>query len=228
MKMMIKLGIPSSVQSILVNISFLVMSAVVNSIGGVVASAAVGIVGKFNSFAILPAVAMSSSISAYAAQNIGAGFHDRARKCLNVGMSIALSISMAILLLVQLFPETIIGFFDNNPSTIKSGVEYIRTFSIEYLFIPILFSINGLIMGAGHTFFTLISGTVSSLFLRIPVAIIFGKVLNLGLTGVGLAGPAATLCGVCLAGWFLLSGRWLKDKTGIRREENTKNAETAE
>lgn len=228
MRMMIKLGIPSSVQSIIVNISFLVMSAVVNSIGGVVASAAVGIVGKFNSFAILPAVAMSSSISAYSAQNIGAGFHDRARKCLNVGMSIALSISVVILLLVQLFPEIIIGFFDNNPSTIQSGVEYIRTFSIEYLFIPILFSINGLIMGAGHTFFTLISGTVSSLFLRIPVAIIFGKMLGWGLTGVGLAGPAATLCGVCLAGWFLLSGRWLKDKTGIRREENTKNAETAE
>lgn len=225
MRMMIKLGIPSSVQSIIVNISFLVMSAVVNTIGGVVASAAVGIVGKFNSFAILPAVAMSNSVSAFAAQNIGAGRHDRARKCLNVGITVALSISVAILLLVQLFPGTIISFFDSNDATIQSGIEYIRTFSIEYLFIPILFCINGLIMGAGHTFFTLVSGTVSSLFLRIPVAVIFGKVLNWGLMGVGLAGPAATLCGVALAGWFLLSGRWLKDKTGIRRDENTKNSE---
>lgn len=219
MKLMIKLGIPSSVQSIIVNISFLVMSAVVNTIGGVVASAAVGIVGKFNSFAILPAVAMSNSVSAYAAQNIGAGRHDRARKCLNVGIAIALSISVVILVAVQLFPETIIGFFDSNADTIRDGVSYIRTFSIEYLFIPILFCINGLIMGAGHTFFTLISGTISSLFLRIPVAIIFGSVLKWGLPGVGLAGPAATLCGVCIAAWFLLSGRWLKDKTGIRREE---------
>lgn len=219
MKMMIKLGIPSSVQSIIVNISFLVMSAVVNTIGGVVASAAVGIVGKFNSFAILPAVAMSNSVSAYAAQNIGAGFHDRARKCLNVGIAIALSISVVILAAVQLFPETIIGFFDSNADTIRDGVAYIRTFSIEYLFIPILFCINGLIMGAGHTFFTLISGALSSLLLRIPVAIVFGSVLGWGLPGVGLAGPAATLFSVLFAGWFLLSGRWLKDKTGIRREE---------
>ncbi len=219
MKMMIKLGIPSSVQSIIVNISFLVMSAVVNTIGGVVASAAVGIVGKFNSFAILPAVAMSNSVSAYAAQNIGAGFHDRARKCLNVGIAIALSISAVILAAVQLFPETIIGFFDSNADTIRDGVAYIRTFSIEYLFIPILFCINGLIMGAGHTFFTLISGALSSLLLRIPVAIVFGSVLGWGLPGVGLAGPAATLFSVLFAGWFLLSGRWLKDKTGIRREE---------
>jgi Na+-driven multidrug efflux pump len=53
MKMMIRLGIPSSVQSIIVNVSFLVMTAVVNGIGGAIASAAVGVVGKFNSFAIL-------------------------------------------------------------------------------------------------------------------------------------------------------------------------------
>ena len=220
MRMMIRLGIPSSIQSIIVNISFLVMSAVVNSIGGVVASAAVGIVGKFNSFAILPAVAMSSSVSAFAAQNIGAGRHDRARKCLNVGIAIALSISAVILLFVQLFPDAIISFFDGNPETITAGVQYIRTFSIEYLFVPILFCINGLIMGAGHTFFTLISGTVSSLFLRIPVAVILGAVLKMGLPGVGLAGPAATLAGLAIAAWFILSGRWLKDKTGIRRDED--------
>lgn len=218
MRMMIKLGIPSSVQSIIVNISFLVMSAVVNSFS-VEASAAVGIVSKFNSFAILPTVAMSNSVSAFAAQNIGAGLHQRARKCLNTGIAVAFSISAAIFLLVQLFPQTIISIFDNNPDTIKSGTEYIRTFSIEYLFLPILFCINGLIIGSGHTFFTLISASVSSLFLRIPVAIIFGKWLGWGLTGVGLAGPAATLCSVALAGWFLLSGRWLKDKTGIRRDQ---------
>lgn len=218
MKMMIKLGIPSSVQSIIVNISFLFMTAVVNEIGGGAAAAGVGIVGKFNSFAILPAVAMSSSVSAFAAQNIGAGLHDRAKKCVATGIAIALSLSTAILIFVQIFPESVLTFFGVGPEAVKSGVEYIRTFSIEYLFIPILFCFNGLIMGAGHTLFTLISGTVSSLFLRIPVAIIFGKALGWGLTGVGLAGPAATLAGVLLAGWFIFSGRWKKDKTGIRRD----------
>ena len=224
MKMMIKIGIPSSVQSIIVNISFLVMTAVVNSINedptaAAAAAAGVGIVGKFNSFAILPAVAMSSSVSAFAAQNIGAGLHDRAKKCVATGIAIALSISIAILIFVQIFPEAVLTFFGVGPDAVQSGVEYMRTFSIEYLFIPILFCFNGLIMGAGHTFFTLISGASSSLFLRIPVALILGKWMGLGLTGVGLAGPAATLAGVILAGWFIFSGRWQKDKTGIHREE---------
>lgn len=219
MAMMIRLGIPSSVQSIIVNVSFLVMTAVVNVIGGAVASAAVGVVGKFNSFAILPAVAMSSSVSAFAAQNIGAGRYDRARKSLGVGIGIAMGISALVFLAVKLFPGPIIAFFIDQKETIASGVEYMNTFSYDYLLVPVLFCFNGLIMGAGHTMFTLISGSLSSLFLRIPVAVVLGSWLGWGLTGVGLAGPAASLVGVILACWFVLSGRWMKDKTGIRREE---------
>lgn len=221
MKMMVKLGIPSSVQSIIVNISFLVMTAVVNGIGGAVASAAVGVVGKFNSFAILPAVAMSSSVSAFAAQNIGAGLYSRAKKSLGVGIGIAMGISALVFAATQLFPGPIISFFIQQDDTIRSGVEYMRTFSLDYLLVPILFCCNGLIMGAGHTFFTLISGSLSSLFLRIPVAVVLGKTLGWGLMGVGLAGPAASLVGVAMAGWFVISGRWMKNKTGIHREEET-------
>lgn len=218
MKLMVKLGIPSSVQSIIVNISFLVMTALVNRIGGAIASAAVGVVGKFNSFAILPAVAMSSSVSAFAAQNIGAGLYDRAKKCVGVGIGIAMAISAVVFVSVQLFPGPIIGVFSPNEEVIKNGVEYMRSFSFDYLLVPIMFCLNGLIMGAGHTRFTLLSASLSSLLLRIPVAILLGSVLGWGLMGVGLAGPAATLASVALSGWFVLSGRWKKDQTGIRRE----------
>ena len=218
MAMMIRLGVPSSVQSIIVNVSFLVMTTLVNGIGGYIASAAVGVAGKFNSFAILPAVAMSSSVSAFAAQNIGAGLHDRAKKSLGVGIAIALSLSAVVFAAVQLFPGEIIAIFDQNEATIQSGVEYMRAFSFDYLLVPILFCCNGLIMGAGHTTFTLFTASLSSLLLRIPVAVILGSWMGWGLTGVGLAGPAASLAGVALAAWFVLSGRWLKDKTGIRRE----------
>ena len=221
MKLMVKLGIPSSVQSIIVNISFLVMTALVNVIGGATASAAVGVVGKFNSFAILPAVAMSSSVSAFAAQNIGAGLHDRAKKSLTVGTIIAMVISMAVFAAVQLFPAPIIGVFNPDQELIKAGVEYMRTFSFDYLLVPIQFCLNGLVMGAGHTKFTLLSSTMSSLLLRIPVAILFGSALGWGLMGVGLAAPAATLAGVLLTAWFVFTGRWMRDRTGIRREQET-------
>ena len=221
MKLMVRLGIPSSIQSIIVNISFLVMTKLANGIGenGYLASAAVGVVGKFNSFAILPAVAMSSAVSAFAAQNIGAGLYDRAKKCLGVGIAIAMSISVMLFAAVQLFPDAIIAVFSPNQEVVSSGVEYIRPFSFDYLLVPILFCLNGLIMGAGHTRFTLLSASLSSLLLRIPVAVLFGAALGWGLTGIGLAGPAATVAGLALACWFVATGRWMRDQTGIHREE---------
>ena len=218
MSLMVKLGIPSSVQSIVVNFSFLVMTSLVNVIGGYTASAAVGVVGKFNSFAILPAVAMSSSVSAFAAQNIGARLYDRAKKSLWVGIGIAMAISAAVFAAVQIWPEAIIGVFSPDPELIRNGVEYMRTFSFDYLFVPVMFCCNGLIMGAGHTRFTLLNSALSSLLLRIPVAILFGSTLGWGLMGVGLAAPAASVAGVLLAGWFIFSGRWKKDQTGIKAD----------
>lgn len=223
MNLMIKLGIPSSVQSIIVNVSFLVMTAVVNGMGSLgydaaKASGAVGVVGKFNSFAILPAVAMSSSVSAFAAQNIGAGKHDRAKKSLYVGTVIALGISAVLFTLVQLFPEAIVSVFNEDPDVCAYGVEYVKTFSFDFLFVAVLFCCNGLIMGAGHTKFTLLTGSLSSLLLRIPVAVLFGKVLGWGLQGVGLACPAASLISLGLGIWFVATGRWERDQTGIHAE----------
>ena len=52
----------------------------------------------------------------------------------------------------------------------------------------------------------------------IVIAILFGSALGWGLMGVGLAAPAASIAGVLLGGWFIFSGRWKKDQTGIRRE----------
>ena len=233
MKLMIKLGIPSSVQSVIVNISFLVMTAVVNgldSMGYIAekASAAMGVVGKFNSFAILPAVAMSSSVSAFAAQNIGAGQHERARKSLTVGAVIALAISAALFAFVKIAPDLIVSVFSEDPQVRTYGVEYMGTFCYDFLLVAVLFCCNGLIMGAGHTRFTLLTGSMSSLLLRIPVAVLFGKVLGWGLMGVGLAGPAASLASVALGIWFVATDRWKKDQTGIRREDAARREERAE
>lgn len=218
---LIKIGLPSSVQSIVVNLSFLLMTGLVNGFG-VDASAAVGIAGKFNSFAILPAVAMSQSVSSMAAQNIGAGFFDRAKKVLWHGVEIALLLGAAVFVVAQLFPEAILRIFIDdmdaaNLAVIQMGVQYMRTFSFDYLLVPVVFCLNGLLTGAGHTNISLVNGALSSIILRIPVAYFLSKTA-LGLAGVGLAAPAASLASTIFALWFVLSGRWMHNTTGIARE----------
>lgn len=204
---LLKIGIPTSVQNVVTNISFLVMTTLVNSIS-VNASAAVGVVGKFNSFAILPAIAIGSSISAVAAQNIGAGRQDRAKHTMNIGMAMAIGVSLIIFALAQAFPGQILSLFNDDAEMITAGIEYMRVFSFDYIIAPFVFCLTGLITAAGHTKMALLTSLSSSLLIRIPVAIIFGKALDMGLIGIGLGAPVASFVGLIIAAIYIYSGKW--------------------
>ncbi len=207
--MLLKIGVPTSVQNVATSISFLFLTTLVNSLG-VIASAAVGAVGKLNGFAILPAVAMSASISAMAAQNIGAGKIDRAKKTMFTGMVIAMSISVVVFALFNLFPATFLRIFGNDEEMILQGTKYIRSFSFDYLTVPFVFCFNGLFIGAGHTTFSLVNNCVSAIFARIPAAYIFGMVFEMGLFGVGLGAPVASTLSLIMGLIFFISGKWKK------------------
>lgn len=209
LKVLLHIGIPTSVQNVITNFSFLVLTALVNSYG-TSASAALGVVGKFNGFAILPAIAMSASISAMVAQNIGAGMYDRARHTMRVGTIIGFAMSFVIFIFAQLFPEQILRIFnDEDPEMIRQGVEYMRAFCFDYIFAPLFFGFVGIITGAGHTKFSLVSNVLSALVLRIPMALLFGNVLGMGLFGIGLGAPFASLGSMILAIWYYKTNRWM-------------------
>ncbi|MGE5613110.1 MAG: MATE family efflux transporter [Bacillota bacterium] len=212
--MLLKIGIPISIQNVIVNFSFLVLTTIANSMG-VIASAAVGIVGKYNGFAILPAIAVGSSVSAMVAQNMGAGMIDRAKKTFHIGTGLAFSFTFAVFVITWLFPADILSLFGDEPEMISAGVEYIKTFSLDYLVVPVTFCLNGLITGSGHTVVSSAGGIMSSIGFRIPLAILFGVTLDLGLWGLGFAAPAATVGTALILYIYYISGRW-KESTVVR------------
>lgn len=208
-KVLMKIGIPTSVQNVITNISFMILTAMVNTLG-VTASAAVGAVGKINMFAILPAIAISASVSAMSAQNIGAGEFDRAKKTMKTGLVIAVLMSLCVFAVVRLFPEYLLRIFDNDQELIANGVEYIKYFSFDYIFAPMMFALNGLFIGSGHTLFSLINNMMSAVLIRVPVAFLFGVVFDMGLGGIGLGGPFASLVALIVCIIYYLSGKWKK------------------
>lgn len=217
LKAILKIGVPMSVQMFITNISFLFLTTLVNSIG-VTASAAVGAVGKYNSFAILPAIAMNAAISTMCAQNLGAGKEDRAIKTWLVGMGISVAMSYSIFLITILFPRQILGLFANDPELIMIGKPYLLAFSLDYLVVPIAFSMNGLFTGAGHTTYTLINNIISGLVVRIPTAYVLCVLMGKGLFGVGIAAPIATCCAILFSLCFFFSGKWKVNKINIVNE----------
>ena len=85
LKKMAGLGAPIALQDLLVSISFLIILAIVNSMG-VTASAGVGVAEKVCAFIMLISSAFMQSMSAFVAKNYGAGRMDRAKKALYNGI----------------------------------------------------------------------------------------------------------------------------------------------
>jgi putative MATE family efflux protein len=215
--LILKVGLPTCIQNGVTSTSFLFLTTIVNIVGGVNASAAVGAVGKFNSFAFMPTLAMSASISAMSAQNIGAGRLDRAVKTCAIGTAFSVCITYGFFALVQLFPAAILRLFGDDPVMIQAGIPYIRTFSFDFLIIPFIFCLNGLFIGGGHTLFTLINSMMSAVLLRVPVCYFFGVTMGWGLSGVGLGAPAASAGSLIMVIVYLLSGKWKVNAVGHPR-----------
>ncbi len=218
LRMLLRIGIPTSVQSFASSLSFLFLTTMVNGLG-VTASAAVGAVGKFNGFAILPAVAISNSVAAMSAQNIGAGKIKRAQKTFTVGLILSFSISAVIFILSRLFPGEILAVFADDADMVAAGIVYMASFGLDYLCVPFYFNLNGLFNGSGHTTFSLINGSMASVLVRIPTCYFFGSILNMGLGGYGLGAPCASLAAAIVGFIYFFSGRW-KVSTIIREGES--------
>ena len=213
-----KIGLPSSVQSLVVSLSFLTLTALVNSLPNAdIASACQGIGGKINSFAILPGLAISSAISSMAGQNIGAGEYKRAKKTMYIGMIMAFSISVIVFAVVNLFPEFLIRLFDSEPEVIETGARYLKIISFDYLFASIMFCYNGLAIAAGRTYIALINALVNGIFIRVPLAYLFVNAMDMGFDGIAMAMGMASIGGIIIGAIFVKTGKWQNKIVGIEK-----------
>jgi putative MATE family efflux protein len=204
-RLLLKIGLPSAVQNMIVSFSFMILVSIANGMG-VAASAAVGISGRINGIAILPGLAIGSSVTSMAGQNLGACRFDRAKHTMYVGMWISLALSVIVFGMVQIMPGQIIGVFTNDAEVLAMGIPYLRVISIDYLLASIVFAYNALATAAGHTTFTFVNSTLNSVLLRAPLALLLGPVM--GMAGLALAVPAATLGSIIIGFVYVQRGRW--------------------
>lgn len=207
LRLLLKVGIPTALQNIIVSLSFIFLTAMTNTLG-VAASAAVGAVGKFNGFGILPALALSMSVSAMSAQNLGAGQTERALKTMKTGMVMTFCMCVVVYAVANIFPKQILSIFGSDEEMLNLGLQNLRPFSIDYLIVPFVFCLNGFFIGSGHTVFSMINGAISAVLVRVPVAYIFGIVLKKGVAGIGMGAPVASAVSMIVGLIYLSSGRW--------------------
>ena len=199
----LKLGTPIALQDLLVGISFLVIHAVVNSID-VVASAGVGVAEKVCGFIMLVPSSFSQSMSAFVAQNMGAGKNDRALKALKYGIITSLCVGVLIGSFSFFQGDLLTTIFTKDPAVIIQGHEYLKAYAIDCLFTAILFCCIGYYNGCGNTFFVMIQGLVGAFCVRVPYVLLMSKAGVTSLFQIGIGTPLSSVVQIILCMGFLV------------------------
>ena len=191
-KRSVRLGAPIALQSMLVNISFLVLTSIINDIG-LTESSGLGVAEKLCAFIMLLPSAFAQSMSAVVSQNIGAGRKDRANRALKMGIASALTISVFVGYLAFFHGQMLAGIFTYDASVKAAAADYLKAYAIDCLLTSFLFNFIGYFNGCGYTLFTMLQGIIGAFCVRIPVSILMKSIQPVSLFRIGLATPCATL-----------------------------------
>lgn len=192
MAQVFKLGLPIAFQDMLVSISFMAITAIVNSLG-VIASAGVGVAEKLCSFIMMVPSAFSQAMSAFVAQNMGAGKPKRARRALLCGIATSFGVGIFMFILAFFFGDIMSILFTKDAQVIAASADYLKSYAVDCLLVAFMFCLTGYFSGCGHTTFVMTQGIVGAFLVRIPVAFFMSRVEPVSLFLVGLATPSSTL-----------------------------------
>lgn len=216
----LKFGAPIALQDLLVQVSFLVILMIGNSMG-VTQSAGMGIAEKLVGFIMLMPSAFSQAVSAFVAQNFGARKYDRAKKALLCAVATSLVCGVFMFYLSFFHGNLLSGIFSTDEAVIMASWDYLKAYGIDCLFTAILFCMVGFFNGCGRTTFVMIQGIVGAFLVRIPVSLLMSKIEPVSLFNVGLATPTSTVVQIilCIGYLIFLSKTLFK----VNNDENIEN-----
>lgn len=209
-KQIIKLGAPIALQDGLINISFLLITAIINSMG-LIESASVGVVEKIIVFTMLVPTAFASAIAVMVAQNMGAKEVERAKKSLYVGIFYSLIFGIICCIYSQINPTSLTRLFSNDVQVIETAAIYLKSYSIDCIMVAFVFCLNSFFSGCGHSIFPMIHSLIATFLVRIPVSYFLSKVPGITLYEIGFASPLASLLSIIICLVYFKSGTWQKN-----------------
>ena len=214
LRKMVGFGAPVALQDMLVSVSFLIILAIVNAMG-VIASAGVGVAEKVCMFIMLLSTAFMQAMSAFVAQNYGAGKMQRARKALHYGIGISFSMGVMMFFITFFQGNMLAGCFSSEADVIFAAADYLKAYAIDCLFTAIFFCYTGFYNGIGQTRFVMLQGIIGAFGVRVPVSYFMSLSPEPSLFHIGLATPMSSVLQLVLCVWFMLLLRkkgMLKDR----------------
>ncbi|WP_273525208.1 MATE family efflux transporter [Mailhella massiliensis] len=197
----LRTSLPASAQMAAVNLSFLIMTAMLNRYGVAVAAAS-GIGLKINTLAGMPCWGIGQAVTAMVAQNAGAGNAGRVKEVLWEGFRLSMAVTVCLVVPVQVFAVPVMELFAPAESeVVKVGVEYLRLCcSVNSVLYVAMYSFDSFALGVGRADVALGNALLEAFAARLFFAWLGADILGMGYMGI-YAGQAVSPLIPAVCGW---------------------------
>ncbi len=202
-----RIALPSMIQQSIVSMGFIFVQALVNRYGAVF-MAGYTAATKIDNIAILPMLNVGNALSAFTAQNMGAGKFERIAKGVKAASFMSSAIALALTAAIFLFGREFLGFFvdpEANAAVIAAGMDYLHAVSAFYIIMGMSNIFASVLRGAGDMDAFMFC-TLTNFGLRIVMA--YALAAKLGPAAIWWSLPIGWGAGLALAAARYAGGRW--------------------
>ena len=168
-----------------------------------------GVAEKLCAFIMLIPFAFMQAMSAFVAQNVGAGKISRADRGLIYGVVTSFAVGVVVFCAAFFHGDLLAAIFARDAAVIAAAADYLRAYAIDCMMTAFLFCLIGYFSGMGSTLFVMVQGVVGAFLVRIPIAFMVSRTPGASLFAIGLATPASTLVQILLCAGYVV---WTKKR----------------
>ena len=162
----ITIGLPAGIQSIMYNISNIIIQTSLNDLG-TDTMAAYTAFGKIDAIYWMISGAFSVSIITFIGQNYGAGKYDRMKKSVKVCLLLDFIASLLVSALLLFLGQYLLQLFTTDPEVIRIGMEIIRIIAPSYVLFIFIEILSSALRGIGNVLVPMIMTCTGVCILRI-------------------------------------------------------------
>jgi len=151
LKRIIRIGLPTGLQSLMYTSSNIIIQSGMNSFGTNTIAAWTAY-SKIDGIFWMTMNAFGISVTTFVGQNFGAGKYDRMRKGIMVCLRMALSVAAGLSVILYLAGPTIYGWFTNDPQVISIGLDILHFLVPTFCTYVLIEIFSGSLRGMGNSF----------------------------------------------------------------------------
>lgn len=201
----LRIGIPTTLSSILTPISAAIVIKIVSGFGQA-AVAATGVASRIEMFAFMIPMTVGMSLVPFVAQNYGAGRLDRIRTARKGAMLFALAFGFFIAVVFLFIARPLGGLFSSDPEVVDILVRYIYITCFGYGFLEVHRYAGFCMTGIHQPVASAFLNTIRVMVLMIPLAYFGAKFF--GISGIFWGRLATDVCSGVIG--IMWTGRVLK------------------